>query len=492
MDELYLPKNRLISSSTRNNRNNSTTSGTTTTNSTTSGIGGSCSTTGSDGNGDSENIGIGAGNKADNTDHTADTVSCYDLSVELPMWHSVLLFINSLRVNRIEINTNTINNTTSNNVNNVNSIGGRTAQSSISSTSYTAGNGSGSGNGNGNGKKKRNKATSINSRGTNTNTITSTGSNRVPIVGTNTYSSNCVAPDVYLGELIRKFRISMNPMHTNHTTIGKSSTHTNSNTGTSGSFLFTPTNKQEDAMEFLTFLLDVLHEESLALVGNSGGSGGGDSGNSGDSGSGSNDTAGVVAVGDGTIVSGEVELGLETVGQGQDETTETTESADTDETNESEDGWTEVRKCSTGSGVKMNGIKVVIDTKTRESTTREVASSLIGLLFHGILRSEVVYSRKHMSSVTFQKFHCITLNVDRISIPPNDDNRVTKRPITPHYLQYAGSPHPTGGSGTHGVGYNQSCRLEDAFVNYFKEEKVSCIYMCVLVYVLLCVSMYKY
>lgn len=328
---------------------------------------------------------------------TLDENISYDLSEALPMWHSVLLFINSVRTNpavteHLRHSSKSRDERASPDV--------ATATTNKSDMALL---GKGHAKGKRKNKPNKEKATTLLS-----NTILSNASH---VVGSHAHSATCVAPDEYLGDLIRRFRLIMSP----------------SSNSPQNAFLFTPTNKQEDAMEFLTFLLDVLHEEALLHVTS--------------------------------------ELGTETI---RDLDRKEKEIVDENAAEDSEEGWTEVRKCGTGSSAKVSGIKVVIDEATRLSTTREVASSLVGQLFHGILRSEVVYSRKHMSSVTFQKFHCLTLNVDRISIPHSDDQKkLTKRPVTPHYLQYTNSSRPNG------VGYNQPCKLEDAFLNYFKEEKVS-------------------
>jgi ubiquitin C-terminal hydrolase len=112
----------------------------------------------------------------------------------------------------------------------------------------------------------------------------------------------------------------------------------------------TVVNSQEDAMEFLTFLLDALHED-LASIGKH-----------------------------------RWALAQGHVGVVAQESSE----------------WSAVVKSKS---------KSVVDSNGRTEATRIVYASPVSAIFHGIFRSEVAYTQRRVTSVTFQRFHCISLDV---------------------------------------------------------------------------------
>ena len=77
------------------------------------------------------------------------------------------------------------------------------------------------------------------------------------------------------------------------------------------------------------------------------------------------------------------------------------------DTNNDEGGWEEVGK---------GKIKVSIDeNQSQQVATEVIQSSVISQTFHGSLRSTVMYERKKSTSVTYQRFHCLQLDVRGLS-----------------------------------------------------------------------------
>lgn len=163
-------------------------------------------------------------------------------------------------------------------------------------------------------------------------------------------------------------------------------------------------NSQQDAMEFLTFVLDALHEElngaASALL--------------------TTDERGLLTA---------LIQSLPAYQQTSEQLAQATMTAAgaTDE-------WATVRR-SQPPAVKQ----VTVDAASKAQALRDLfAPSIIPRLCHGLLRSEVVYKTKKMCSITFQKFHCLTLNLRA----------------------------PSPGSGpAHG-----RVTVRDALINYFAEE----------------------
>lgn len=163
-------------------------------------------------------------------------------------------------------------------------------------------------------------------------------------------------------------------------------------------------NSQQDAMEFLTFVLDALHEEL-------------------------NGAASALLTTDERSLLMALIQSLPAYQQTSEQLAQATMTAAgaTDE-------WATVRR-SQPPAVKQ----VTVDAASKAQALRDLfAPSIIPRLCHGLLRSEVVYKTKKMCSITFQKFHCLTLNLRA----------------------------PSPGSGpTHG-----RVTVRDALVNYFTEE----------------------
>lgn len=164
-------------------------------------------------------------------------------------------------------------------------------------------------------------------------------------------------------------------------------------------------NSQQDAMEFLTFVLDALHEEL-------------------------NCAAAALLTDDERSLLTAVIQSLPGYQQISEQLAQATLTA-----TGTADEWATVRR-SQPPAVKQ----VTVDAASKAQALRDLfAPSIIPRLCHGLLRSEVVYKTKKMCSITFQKFHCLTLNL-RAPLP--------------------GSSGPTHGR----------VALRDALVNYFAEE----------------------
>ena len=82
-----------------------------------------------------------------------------------------------------------------------------------------------------------------------------------------------------------------------------------------------------------------------------------------------------------------------------------------------DDGWVEIK-------AQSKPARVVVDRESRSAAEKAVASTVVGTLFHSVMRSEVHYHGQALISATFQKSHCLTLNVDAGSVP-------TRHPVTP-------------------------------------------------------------
>jgi ubiquitin carboxyl-terminal hydrolase 10 len=114
------------------------------------------------------------------------------------------------------------------------------------------------------------------------------------------------------------------------------------------------------------------------------------------------------------------------------------EPVDTDDAPE-ESGWETVNK---------PGVKEVVDDSSREDAVRKSASTLISRLFHGTLRSEVVYSNKKISS----RFQIITqIQIELLELIGKEQ----KKPITNKASSSSSS---------------SSINISDALKLYFAEE----------------------
>lgn len=156
-------------------------------------------------------------------------------------------------------------------------------------------------------------------------------------------------------------------------------------------------NSQQDAMEFLTFVLDALHEEL-------------------------NCAAAALLTPDERSLLTVVIQSLPAYQQTSEQLAQATMTAAgaTDE-------WATVRR-SQPPAVKQ----VTVDAASKGQALRDLfAPSIIPRLCHGLLRSEVVYKTKKMCSITFQKFHCLTLN---LRAPSPGNGRVTVRDALVNYF----------------------------------------------------------
>lgn len=76
--------------------------------------------------------------------------------------------------------------------------------------------------------------------------------------------------------------------------------------------------------------------------------------------------------------------------------------------------WSVVQKPSRQQPVIPKSKIIQVDDASKQQAIREYASSsIIPRLFHGWLRSEVTYKAQRSCSITFQKFHCLTLSMQR-------------------------------------------------------------------------------
>ena len=183
-------------------------------------------------------------------------------------------------------------------------------------------------------------------------------------------------PELHLKELFETFKRKVHPNGIPTVTV----TTNNGKNKKNGSTKII--SSQEDAHEFLTFLLDTLDEEMNGV-------------------------------------------------SDEDEK----EPVDIDNVPE-ESGWETVNK---------PGVKEVVDDSSREDAVRKSASTLISRLFHGTLRSEVVYSNKKISS----RFQIITqIQIELLELIGKEQ----KKPVT------------------NKASSSSSINISDALKLYFAEE----------------------
>lgn len=157
---------------------------------------------------------------------------------------------------------------------------------------------------------------------------------------------------------------------------------------------------QEDASEFLTFLLDCLHEECVTLSAMPADEGGdGDGHEDGRDGSSSNSSS------SSSITS-------------SDQSSSSNSSGDGSGSGSSAD-WSTVVK------TKAKLPKPIINTQSLSLASFASEASLVSRLFHGVLRQEMIYKMTRRPSVTFERFHCLMLQIATSSIA-TETNRVTK------------------------------------------------------------------
>ena len=95
--------------------------------------------------------------------------------------------------------------------------------------------------------------------------------------------------------------------------------------------------------------------------------------------------------------------------------------------------------------------KPIINTQSLSLASFASEASLVSRLFHGVLRQEMIYKMTRRPSVTFERFHCLMLQIATSSIA-TETNRVTKGnrgPSSRNTPKTAGKapirtcPHPT-------------------------------------------------
>ena len=153
--------------------------------------------------------------------------------------------------------------------------------------------------------------------------------------------------------------------------FSSSSSSSSSSEAAAGGGPSKPVRSQEDAMELLTFLLDLLHEELLS--------------------------------------SGTSHLAS------SPSTPYPSSSFHSHEKEGVEDSWSEVSRG-----------KVKVDSSGRKEALKHLNATDISRVFHGLFRSEVKYIDKaNRCSTTFQRFHCLAL--DLTSLPPLSSSISSKK-----------------------------------------------------------------
>ena len=204
-----------------------------------------------------------------------------------------------------------------------------------------------------------------------------------------TPTSSGINVDHVMPNTIHSFKKSRSPVAsdgTTPTTSSSSSAHHHGHTNQKSSFV-SSYHSQEDAMEFLTFVLNNLHEPLTSINSSSVSSSSPEipsSSNTSISTIGSNTRSSLEAI-QAAILPPEPAL-------------------DDDSNNE----WMIAGNTSQR--------KAVIDYESKRQSIQQNSSSIISKLFHGTLRSEVTYSNKKISSTTFQQFHSLSLEM----IPRNN------------------------------------------------------------------------
>lgn len=162
---------------------------------------------------------------------------------------------------------------------------------------------------------------------------------------------------------------------------------------------------QEDAMEFVDFLLDILHEEELH---NDDDEGGTQSKSLDDS-------------------MNEDEIEFELLDSSSLRATE-------------EDEWEVVSK---------PGTKKVIDSKSKQQTSKEAAATMISRLFHYRVRSEFTNSNRKMTSITFQRLHCLSLHIANLNGNVKSLQELLAAYFSEEILEIVASPKEGNGKGFH-------------------------------------------